>query len=142
MKPTLLFAALSWLVSWSGVSLADEPVRVNDLRDNVKARLVGVKIGQGRAALLIAKFETIDESKREIEIVFPAHSFTTHEATLKAIIMSSSDWGGAADSTNWGRVKGEVIFSMPKKGAHFISTGGAKSLDHCYLVSLNLEASK
>jgi len=143
MKPTLLFAALSLLAPSLGMSLADEPVRVNEISGNVKARLTAAKRSQGRAAHLIARFETLDEARREVTIVFPAHSFTTHEATLKAIILSCSDWGNAADDSNWGRVKGEVIFSIPAKGAHFSAGGpGVKSLDHCYLVSLKLEASK
>jgi hypothetical protein len=33
------------------------------------------------------------------------------------------------------------MFSIPKQGAHFAS-GDRKPLDHCYLVSLKLEASK
>ena len=140
MKP-ILMASLGWLVSWSATSIADEPVRVNDLKGNVKARLVGAKLGQGRVALLIAKFETLD-GKQEIQVVFPGHSFTTHEATLKAIILSCSDWGDAPDHSQWGRVKGEAVFSLPEKGAHFTGGQGAKSLDHCYLVSLKIPTSK
>jgi hypothetical protein len=142
MNPVLRFAVLSLLVASAVTSVADEPVRVNDLSRNVKARLVGAKRSQGRAAHLIARFETIDKERREIHIVFPAHSFTTHEATLKAIIVSCSDWGDAADHSEWGRVRGEVIFSIPEKGAHFSGGQGVKSLDHCYLVSLKPEASK
>jgi hypothetical protein len=122
---------------------ADEPVRVNGLSGNVKARLVGAKRSQGRAAFLIAKFETLDKERREIEVVFPAHSFTTHEATFKAIVESCSDWGDAPDYSKWSRVRDEVIFSVPEKGAGPGGGGsGAKSLDHCYLVSLKLAAGK
>jgi hypothetical protein len=144
MKALLTLAALAWWGSLSVAAGTDEPVRVNDLGGNVQARLVGAKRSAGRGAWLIAKFETLDKERREIEIVFPAHSFTTHEATLKAIILSCSDWGDAPDHSKWGRVRGEVIFSVPPKGAHFSGGGGtgAKTLDHCYLVSLKVEASK
>jgi hypothetical protein len=143
MKPIAMFAAFSLLI-WSAATLmADEPVRINDLSGNVRARLIGAKRSQGRGANLIAKLETIDKERRPIQIVFPAHSFTTHEATLKAVIESCSDWGKAPDHSDWSRVKSEVIFSVPPKGAHFSGGGlGEKSLDHCYLVSLKLESSK
>jgi hypothetical protein len=143
MKPIPMLAALSLLICLAGTPMADEPVRVNDLSGNVKARLIGAKRSQGRGAWLIAKLQTIEKERREIHIVFPAHSFTTHEATLKAIVQSCSDWGDALDHSQWSRVKSEVIFSVPPKGAHFSGGGlGEKSLDHCYLVSLKLEPSK
>jgi hypothetical protein len=143
MKPIPMLATLSLLIWSAGTSIAEEAVRVSDLSSNVKARLIGAKRSPGRGAWLIAKFQAIDKERREIEIVFPAHSLTTHEATLKALIESCSDWGDAPDYSEWGRVRGEVIFSVPEKGAHFAGGGpGVKPLDHCYLVSLKLEASK
>ena len=144
MKQVLMPAVLSFLVWSSSVTaVADEPVRVNDLSGNIKARLVGAKRSQGRGGNLIAKFDVLDKERREIEVVFPAHSFTTHEATLMVLIESCSDWGDAADHSKWSRVRGEVIFSIPKKGAHFAaSSPGVKSLDHCYLVPLKPEAGK
>ncbi len=117
MKPIPMLATLSLLIWLAGRSIAEEPVRVNDLSGNIKAGLIGAKRGPGRGAWLIAKFQTIDKERREIQIAFPAHSFTTHEATLQAIIESCSDWGDAPDYSKWGRVRGEVIFSIPEKGA-------------------------
>jgi len=143
LKPVLIFAALSLLALSSVTPVAGEPVRVNDLSGNVKARLIGAKRSQGRGAWLIARFETIDKERREIKVAFPAHSFTTHEATLKALILSCTDWGDAPDYSQWGRIRGEVIFSIPEKGAGPRGGGqGLKSLDHCYLVSLRLEATR
>lgn len=141
MKPLLVLAVLSLLASSAVMSAADEPVRVNNLSGNVKARLIAAKRSQGRAALLIARFEPLDGGK-EIQVVFPAHSFTTHEATLKAVIVSFSDWGDSPDHSNWSKVRGEAIFSLPAKGANFSGGSGMKSLDHCYLVSLKLPAGK
>ena len=59
-------------------------------------------------ACLIAKFETLDKERREITIDFPAHSFTTYERTLQAIIESSSDWGVEPDYFKLSRVRGEA----------------------------------
>jgi uncharacterized protein YaiE (UPF0345 family) len=123
---------------------AEEPVRVNDLKENVRAVLVGAKRSQGRGAWLVAKFETQDDARKEIEIVFPAHSFTTHERTLMQVIEGSVDERATGDA-GWRRVKAgvEVVFSIPEKGAGSEGGGtGSKSLDHCYLYSLNLTGTK
>jgi uncharacterized protein YaiE (UPF0345 family) len=122
----------------------DEPVRVNDLKDNVRARLIGAKRSQGRAALLIAKFETQDEARKEVQIVFPAHSFTTHERTLRQVIEGCLDEREPGEG-GWHKVRAgvEAVFSVPEKGASFQGGGkGAKSLDHCYLFSLKLQGAK
>jgi hypothetical protein len=138
MRPVFPLTLLA-LTAASIAARAEEPVRINDLSGNVKARLVGARQGEGRGAWLVAKFETLGEGRREVVVVFPAHSFTTHEATLKAIVESCSDWGEAADHSQWSRVKGEAVFSLPAKGAHFAGGQGAKSLDYCYLISLKVE---
>jgi uncharacterized protein YaiE (UPF0345 family) len=127
-----------------GVAVPDEPVRVNDLKDNVRARLIGAKRSQGRAAFLIAKLETQDEARKEVQIIFPAHSFTTHERTLMQVIEGCVDEREPGEG-GWHKARAgvEAVFSVPEKGASFQGGGmGANSLDPCYLFSLKLKGAK
>src|SRR6516162_1044555 len=93
-----------------------EPVRVKDLKDNVQAVLVSAE-RVGRGGNLFATFQTQDEARKEIKVVFPAHSFTTHERTLMQVIEGCLD--------ERGRVKPgvEAVFSIPSQGASFEGSG-------------------
>jgi len=143
MKPILSLAIVGLLlVTWIALE-AHEPVKANGLSDNVRARFLGARRSEGRGANLVAKFQAVDKPSLQIELVFPAHSFTTHEATLIALVESCSDWGDAPDYSQWSSVRTEMIFSMPEKGIHFAGVGtSASSLDLCYLESLKIGEGK
>src|SRR5262245_21639362 len=68
-----------------------KPVLVRDLTDNVRVRLVGARYRETRGQNLIAKFETLEKEPAIRVLTFPAHSFTTHEQTLRAIITGCVD---------------------------------------------------
>src|SRR5262245_15175717 len=141
MRHATLLGILATFI-WPVVASATEPVRVNDLEKNVRARLIAAKT-EGRG-WLIARFETEDDDRKEIRIVFPLHSFTTHEQSLMKIIEGSLDDRGAKDDP-WHRVRPgvEVGFSLPPEGAGLEGGGtGSKSIDHCYLFSFTLKPAK
>lgn len=128
-----LALGLSVVVLGAAAAESQEPVRVNDLKDNVRARLVGAKQSEARGRWVIARFETLDATRKEVRIVFPAHSFTTHERTLLTLIEGSVD--------ERGQVKAgiEVVFSIPANGASPVQD---TSLERCYLHSLKLGEAK
>jgi hypothetical protein len=132
--------ALAFLVLIPTADVPERPVRVSDLTGNVEARLVGSKRHQGSGGWLMAKLETLDADRKEIVLLFPAHSFTTHERTLKEIIQGCTV-GQQADRDGWHKVKDgiEAVFFVPKDG---IGASGNKSLDHCCLTKLSVNAAK
>ena len=95
---------------------AEKPVLVRDLSDNVRARLTGAKFSERRGRGLIARFETLGKDPKPRIIDFPNHSFTTHEATLRAVVMSGVDMDRAGDD-GWHPVRLEVIASLPPENA-------------------------
>jgi hypothetical protein len=138
-----LFAAVVVaVVLWPTAAAPADPVRVNDLKDNVQVRLVAAKVSEGRGQELMAKFETLDEARKEILVGFPAHSFTTHEQTLMSIIWGCIDHP-APRVAGWRKVKDgvEAIFSVPKDGIHGYGARG-ETYERCYLVSLKLGGKK
>ena len=143
MKPMLSTMILGLLlVTWIAIE-AHEPVKANGLSDNVRARFIGARRSVSKAANLVAKFQAVDKPNLQIVVVFPAHSFTTHEATLVALVESCSDWGDAPDYSQWSSVRTEMIFSLPEKGINYGGIGtGDSSLDHCYLESMKIAHEK
>lgn len=124
-------------VTWYALE-AHEPVRATGLSGNVKARFIGARRSAGHAANLVARFQSVDQADI-IEVVFPAHGFTTQEATLIALVEACSDWGNAPDCSNWSNVRTEMIFSVPKQGINHAGIGtAASSLDMCYLESMKI----
>ena len=143
MKPILSLAIVGLLlVTWIALE-AHEPVRAIGLSGNVRARFIGARRSVGRAANLVAKFQAVDKANLQIEVAFPAHGFTTHEATLIALVESCSDWGDAPDYSQWSSVRAEMIFSLPEKGINCGGIGtGDNSFDLCYLESLKIGEGK
>jgi hypothetical protein len=126
------------------------PVRPEDLKDNVKARLVGSKTSEDRDQHPIVKFETLGEDRKEILLHFPPGpgANTTHARTLLAII--GGCMGERVEGTTWTKVKDgvEAIFSLPKDRSILLPKDGHPGLtveqyyDRCYLVSLKIGEKK
>jgi hypothetical protein len=95
---------------------AAPPILVRDLADNVRARLTGVKSSERRGRALMARFETLGKDPKQRIVTFPNHSFTTHEATLRAVIMSGVDLDRVGDD-GWHPVRLQVIASLPPENA-------------------------
>ena len=157
MRSHWLFAAVLVLVAlWPAVAAPQEPVappapvRPEDLKDNVKARLVGTKTSEARTQHLIVKFETLGPDRKEIQIHFTSGpgSNTTHARTLLAIIGGCR--GERDQETGWTKVEDDVeaIFSLPKDGSILLPKDGRPGLtreqyyERCYLVSLKIGAKK
>jgi hypothetical protein len=146
-----LFAALLVLVSLQPAAAApqdpDQPARARpkDLKDNVKARLVGMKTSEARTRHTIVKFETLGADRKELLVSFgnlgTPGGDTTHVATLFAIFHSCL--GKYDKKTDWVTVKDgvEAIFSLPNpEDAN--SRRSIDFYDRCYLVSLKFGEQK
>lgn len=143
-RETLAVALVSGL-SMARVAAAEEetperpqaehkPVLANELKDNVRVRLVAARISDRRGQNLIAKFQTNEKEPTTLVIHFPAHSFTTHEQTLRAVIRACVDWDNSDDG-GWAPAVVEADFSLPKDGRQ---PGAYSPLEKCCLVSLRL----
>lgn len=137
----LFAAAVASVALGAKAPVPADPVRVLDLKDNVQVRLVAAKQSAGRGGGLFAKFETLDQARKEIVVSFPSHSFTTHELTLMKIIEGCIGWSTAdvvVDGSGWVKVKGgvEAVFSVPKDiGGKFLLS---KDYEQCHLRSLKI----
>ncbi len=135
MRSIMLVCAAAWIFPL-GALADDKPVLANDLRDNVRVRLLAARLSETRGRYLLAKCETIEKDPKSVVINFPAHSLTTHEQTLKAIILSCVDLE-KQDQDGWSRAEAEAIFSVPQDlgkqppGKHSL-------LESCFLLSLRL----
>ena len=118
------------MVLWPSAAMPDDPVRVDDL-NNIRVRFIAAKKSESRGQNLIAKFETQDKDRKEFVIVFPSHSFTTHESTLMSIVGTCS--GREVDNSGWTKAKSgvEAVYSIPVGGVKDYSM-----LEQCYLVTL------
>ena len=117
----------------------DKPSLVRELKDNVRVRLVAARVSETRGRYLIAKVETTEMEPKVLQIYFPAHSFTTHEQTLRAVIQSCCGGLEKPDKDGWFPATAEAIFSVPKEGA---KPGAYSRLEKCFLVSLHLRKGK
>jgi hypothetical protein len=110
-------------LSMTGGAAADEmaqqadapnkPVLAKDQKDNVRVRLVGVRRSDRRGRNLEAKFQTLEKEPETLFIHFPAHSFTTHEQTLSALIRGCVAWDKPAED-GWAPAVVEADFSIPQ----------------------------
>ena len=97
-----------------------------DTADNIQVRLVAAMIDNTRGQFLHAKFVPLKGEKKEIEVRFPGHSFTTHETTIMEIIYSATgvleyrrkpqaqNIKGGGKRTEWSEASLDVVFSIPK----------------------------
>ncbi len=117
----------------------EKPILVRDLESNVRVRLVGARHSERRGRNLVAKFETLEKEPTVRVIDFPAHTFTTHEQTLRAVITGCVDMHDSdPDENGWHPAKADAFFSIPKEDAPR-EAGRYSQLDKCFLVSLKLK---
>lgn len=131
------------MVLWPSAAMPDDPVRVDDLKDNVQVRLVAVRQidYRGNPGAWFAKFVTLDKTREEVTIGlgFPTVGETTHEQTLAVIVKGCVEGGersivGGSGATETKVREGvEAVFSIPK-----MDDKGNRKPSHCYLVSLKL----
>lgn len=144
---TVLLVLVALLPTAAAPPDPDPPARVRpkDLKDNVKARLVGTKTSEARTRHTIVKFETLGADRKEILVSFgplgTPGGDTTHVATLFAILHSCL--GKYDKKTGWVTVKDgvEAIFSLPRPE----DVNSRRSIDYydrCYLVSLKFGEQK
>jgi hypothetical protein len=129
------------MVLWPSAAVPGDPVRVDDLKDNVQVRLVAVREINDRryAGAWFATFVTLDKAREEVTIGlgYPTVGETTHEQTLAVIVKGCVEGGersivrGATETKV--REGVEAVFSIPK-----MDDKGNRKLDDCYLVSLKL----
>lgn len=118
----------------------EKPILVRDLASNVRVRLVAARVSERRGGNLMAKFETVGKEPSTRVVTFPAHSFTTHEQTLRAVIVSCTKMAdGLPDEDGWHPAKIEAFFSMPKEDAPRDS-GRYSQFDRCFLVGIELKS--
>lgn len=119
---------------------ADEPLLAGDLNDNVRARLVSARTSESRGQYLVAVFRTVKEKEpRTIVVRFPAHSFTPHEQTLRAVIESCCPRRGERHAERPAVV--EATFSIPDAAA-WRKLGQAEGLRRCVLLNIRLAGEK
>jgi hypothetical protein len=109
------------LVAADATRAADVESRVKDVdHTNRTARLAGVAISPARGRNYSAKFVEIAPNRgKQFSVTFPAHSFTTHEATLINLIQSSVVWG--KDPAQWHETQFDVVFSMPQDAEGYVT---------------------
>jgi uncharacterized protein YaiE (UPF0345 family) len=96
-------------------------------------KLIAAAISGARGQNLIAKFiEIKPNAGKEMSVLFPAHSFTTHETTLMNIIRSSVSWTNG-DDHKWHEARLDVIFSIPQDSPNY-----EYHFNRWYLVSLQV----
>ena len=97
-----------------------------DLKDNVEVRLVAARNSRERTHHVVAKFETTDKDRREIEVEFPSGDYTTHDRTLMSVLCHCMGWERPVAHNAWEDAKVKAIFSVPRDG---------KGLEKCFLIS-------
>jgi hypothetical protein len=116
----------------------DKPVLVRDLKENVRAVLVGARHSKTRGRYLIVRLKTVEKEPKVIHVAFPAHSFTTHEQTLRAAVLACVDLTNR-DADGWSPAEAEAIFSVPRDDAKG-PPGRYSRLERCCLLSLRLRS--
>jgi hypothetical protein len=113
---------------------AEDMLRAQDLTDNVRVRLVSATLSETRGHNLIATFQTEEKEPQTHHVGFPAHSFTPHEQTLRAVIQCCCFH---PDKHSLGKATVEAVFSIPPPSDRQ-KLGQAGYLQRCYLVSIDL----
>ena len=142
-----LFAAVLALVAlWPTAAAPQDPatpVRPEDLKDNVKVRLVAREHRDDRGQTVVYKLETLGEDRKVVWFEFrPGGASTPHTRTLSAVMNGCLGPDKEVDNKEGLiriKVKDgvEAIFSLPKDGIHAY---GARDevYERCYLVSLKI----
>ena len=113
-------------------SHAAEQVLAKKTAANVRVKLVAARISETRGQNLEAKFAIVDaKGTTEIVVRFPGHSYTTHEATLMAVIRFCVDWTRPKDHHAWHKATVGAEFSVPKD-----AQGRVFDFSHWWLVRL------
>lgn len=136
MRSIMFVCVAALIMPTSGALADDKPVLTRDLTGNVRVRLVAACLSETRGRYLIARFETIEKEPQTVGLRFPAHSFSTHEQTLRAVILACVDLR-KPDQDGWSPAKPEAIFSVPADLGKQ-SAGGYGLLEKCFLLSLRM----
>jgi uncharacterized protein len=94
--------------------LKDKQPLANEVKKSRQVQLVAIKRSNYCGQNLIAKFiDLSDKDRKELSVIFPCHSFTTHEVTLMQIMESCVQMGDITRCNDWRKAKMEVVFSIP-----------------------------
>jgi len=138
---SVVLATILWCCMQAGTVSAStgEDTLAGRLPDNITVRLVAAATSPQRGQNRLARFVSVDSkgASRELVVQFPAHSHTTHEATLIQLIDACIQWSpqsGQSTEPIWSPARCDLTFSVPRNAGE--ST--AARFNAWYLTRLSL----